>query len=203
MFRDVSKPYPWFYTVNDRPVQIVELPGGATDCFVYDHKTGNFVVDRSYLAAVTPGSGKDVDELTADEFSHIVVSRRASTVRKLAERMCSAKTTGDQDLLDALGVALSPAPLAGSSARVRGGDIPTFDVELAEGTLVRGDLDARLGAPQTSPRTGPGAAFNLAYDVDVAGAPHRCTVFARFASDPQATSSPASVMFRLDPPRSS
>src|SRR5262245_51012711 len=115
--------------------------------------------------------------------------------------MCAAKTTNEQDLLAALGVTLSPAPLGGTSARVRGGDIPTFEVELAASTFTRGDLDARLGEPQKLPRTGPGAPHNLAYAVDVAGVPHRCTVFARFASEPQPSTPVASVMFRLDPAR--
>jgi len=193
-----SKPYPWFYAVNDRPVQIVELRGGSTDCLVYDHKTGNFVTDRSYLEYVTPGSGKDVDELNAAEFAALVKSRRAELVRKMAERMCGAKGTAEQDLLDALGATVNPAPLGGVSARVRGGDIATFEVDLPEGVLLKGDLDARLGDSNRLPQTGPRASINLWYGVDVPGAAHRCSVFARFDREPQPTTPLAAVMFRLD-----
>jgi len=58
----MTKRYPWFYAVNDRPVQIVELSGGSTDCLVYDGKTGNFVIDRSYFEYVRPPgcSARDV-----------------------------------------------------------------------------------------------------------------------------------------------
>jgi hypothetical protein len=194
-----TKRYPWFYTVNDRPVQIVELRGGSTDCLVYDHKTGNFVTDRSYLAYVTPGSGKDVDELNAAEFGEIVKSRRADLVKRLAERMCAAKSTSEQDLLEALGVGVKPAPLGGVSARVRGGNTPTFEVDLPEGVLLKGDLDARLGDSRQLPVTGPRASINLMYGVDVPGAAHRCSVFARFDREPSATTPLAAVMFRLDP----
>jgi hypothetical protein len=200
MFSVVAgKRYPWFYTVNDRPVQIVELRGGSTDCLVYDHKTGNFVPDRTYLAYVTPGSGKDVDELEAKEFGEIVKSRRADLVKKLAEKMCATKSTSEQDLLEALGVAVEPAPLGGVSARVQGGDIPSFEVDLPEGVLLKGDLDTRLGDANKLPRTGPRASHNLWYEVSVAGAKHRCSVFARFDRDPNAATPLAAVMFRLDP----
>jgi hypothetical protein len=194
----VSKRYPWFYTVNDRPVQIVETKSGGTDCLVYEHKTGNFVVDRSYFEYVTPGSGKDVDELDAAGFGVIVAARRAELVKKLAEKLCSAKGTTEQDVIDALGVSVSPAPLGGSKARVGGGMVPKFEVELGEGALARADLDARLGAAQKLPRTGPGAAHTLAYAVRAEGAPYRCTVFASFEEEPRDHTAVKSVMFRLD-----
>jgi hypothetical protein len=197
----VGKRYPWFYTVNDRPVQIIELTGGSTDCLAYDHTTGTFVIDRSYLQFVTPGSGKDVDELGRAQFAEVVKSRRADLVKKLAQRMCAAKTTAAQDLLEALGVAVNPAPLGGVSARVRGGDIPTFEVDLPEGVLLKGDLDARLGAPQQLPQSGLGASIALWYGVDVAGAAYRCSVFARVFRHPKPTTPVASVTFRLDSAR--
>jgi hypothetical protein len=194
----VSKPYPWFYAVNDRPVQIVELPGGGADILVFDHATGNFVPDRSYYDYVAPGSGKDVDELDARQFTQLVAARRAQVVKKLADRLCAAKGTGEQDVLAALGVTTSPAPLGGTSARVRGGMVPVFEVDLAEGTLLRGELDARLGEAQKLPRTGPGRPHTLSWPVRVDGAPYRCTVFASFDDAPGALTPAKSVMWRLD-----
>jgi hypothetical protein len=195
----VSKRYPWFYAVNDRPVQIVELRGGATDCLVYDHKTGNFVPDRSYFEQVAPGSGKDVDELDAAGFGKLVAARRAELVKKLAERMCSAKSGSEQDLLEALGIGVTPAPLGGVSARVRGGMAPSFEVDLPAGVLAHGDISARLGEARELPRTGARNSITLWYGVDVPGAPHRCSVFTRFETQPQPATPIESVMFRLDP----
>jgi hypothetical protein len=82
----MSKAYPWFYTVNDRPVQIAALPGGSTDCLVLDMRTGSFVPDRSYYAYTVPGSGKDVDELTASQFAARVATVRADLLRSWAWR---------------------------------------------------------------------------------------------------------------------
>jgi len=64
----MSRPYLQYYAVNDRPVNIVLLPNGGSDCLVFDFDTGGFSPDRSYLAHLIPGSGKDVDQLTAAEF---------------------------------------------------------------------------------------------------------------------------------------
>jgi hypothetical protein len=77
----MGKPYPWYYAVNDRPVQIVALPDGGADCLVFDFDTGGFTPDRAYFAHVAPGSGKDVDALTAAEFERLVAARRADAAR--------------------------------------------------------------------------------------------------------------------------
>jgi hypothetical protein len=190
----VTKRQPAFYTVNDRPVQIAE----TKDCLVYDSKTGNFVVDRSYYDYVRPGSGKDVRAIDAAAFAAVVEARRADLVKQLAEKLCDAKGTSEHDVLDALGVGINPAPLGGSTARVRGGMVPKFEVELPAGVLVRADLDARLGKAQTLPQTGAGAAHVLAYAVRVDGARYHCSVFASFDDEPRDDTAVKSVMLRLD-----
>ena len=73
--------YPRYYAVNDRPVQIVRLPNGGSDCLVFDFDTGGFSPDRSYFAHLDPGSGKDVDQLTAAEFERLVAQSRAEAAR--------------------------------------------------------------------------------------------------------------------------
>ena len=55
----MTKPYPWFYAVNDRPVVLVATPSGGTDCMVFDFVSGNLIPDRSYMSEVAPGSGRD------------------------------------------------------------------------------------------------------------------------------------------------
>src|SRR5215212_7551833 len=148
----MTKPYPWYYAVGDRPVQIVEVSGG-TDCLALDMRTGNFVVDRSYLAQVAPG--KDAAELTAPLFAQRVATVRADLVRTWAERLCHAKSTDEQGLTAAIGVALSPPPLTASRVIVRGGMVPKVELELPPSVFIRGDFDARLGEAQELPRTGP------------------------------------------------
>lgn len=66
-----TKPYPWFYAVNDRPVKFVELPSGGLDVLVYDFQTGELVRDMSYLSRVFD-HGKDIDELDEKEFNALV-----------------------------------------------------------------------------------------------------------------------------------
>ena len=73
----MSKPYPWYYAVNDRPVKIVLLPDGSADCLVFDFTTGGFIPDRSYFSrTLETGIGKDVDQFTEAEFEQIVAELR-------------------------------------------------------------------------------------------------------------------------------
>jgi hypothetical protein len=73
----MAKPYPWYYTVNDRPVKLVELPDGGCDALVFDWVTGGFVPDRSYFARVSETCpGKDVDQLTEAQFEQLVAELR-------------------------------------------------------------------------------------------------------------------------------
>lgn len=81
----MTAPYPRFYTVNDRPVKIVPLPDGGSDCLVFDFATGGFVVDRDYFTYVTPGSGKDVDALDEARFARIVAQRRDEAFQRRRE----------------------------------------------------------------------------------------------------------------------
>ena len=79
------RPYPWYYAVNDRPVKIVATPDGGADCLVFDFASGGFVPDRRYFTYVTPGSGKDVDQLDERGFEQLVAARRADASRRRRE----------------------------------------------------------------------------------------------------------------------
>jgi hypothetical protein len=71
-----TKPYPWFYAVNDRPVTFVELPSGELDVLVYDFDTGELVSDLGYMSRPFE-PGKDVDELTEEQFNQVVAKLRS------------------------------------------------------------------------------------------------------------------------------
>jgi hypothetical protein len=66
---------PRFFTVNDRPVKIVEQPDGSADVMVLDMRTGEWERDPSYLDFYFEG-GRDVDLLTEAEFTATVAAIR-------------------------------------------------------------------------------------------------------------------------------
>ena len=73
----MSKPYPRYYAVNDRPVKLVELEDGSVDALVLDLATGRLVADRSYFSKVSDVS-KDVDSLTQASFDALVMEQRVA-----------------------------------------------------------------------------------------------------------------------------
>ena len=178
----MTKPYPAFYAVNDRPVAIVETPNGGTDCLVFDFVGGNLIPDRSYLTEVLPDSGRDVDKLSQAEFARLVAELRADVLHMWAERLCRATSGAAEDLLTAIGAAMKPPPLGATETRVRGGEIGFAHVELVlpANTVTKADLDEHFGECSALPTTGSGTAHILAYDVEMIGQPSRCTVFASF-----------------------
>ncbi len=92
----MSRPYPWYYAVNDRPVMVVRTPDGGLDTLVFDWRTGGFVPDRSYVARVSEtGIGKDVDSLSAPEFERLVGALRARVLARLVASPLSWQPTGD------------------------------------------------------------------------------------------------------------
>ena len=82
--------YPRYYAVNDRLVQLAEVTGGV-DCLAFDFVTGDFVVAREYSAALTPGSGKDVDSFAPEEFARVLAERRADVLVDWARRSRPAR----------------------------------------------------------------------------------------------------------------
>jgi hypothetical protein len=86
----MTKPYPWYYAVNDRPVKI----DGSGDAFAFDWATGGFVSDRSYLAK-TVDHGKDIDELTEAEFTALISALREPIAKKRRATPLVWEATGD------------------------------------------------------------------------------------------------------------
>lgn len=192
-----TKPYPWYYAVNDRPVAIVQTADGGADCLVLDFVTGNLVPDRSYFGRTVPGLGKDVDQHTAESFEALVGSLRADLLRAWSERMCRARSGSAADMADALGVVLEPPLLGSRHVHVGSGVVASLSLGLAPG-VTRAMLDARFGTAVELPRTGAFASHVIAYEVTVPDAPHRCSVFPRFERKPMAEVSATGVTLRLD-----
>lgn len=92
-----SKPYPWYYAVNDRPVKIVELPDGGADMLVFDWSTGGFVPDRSYFGHVAR-HGNDVDQLDEAEFEARLRTLRRPILDKLYATPIAWEHTGDGEV---------------------------------------------------------------------------------------------------------
>lgn len=185
-----------FYAVNDRPVALVEGPTGTPECLVFDFVSGNLIPDRSYVNEVATG---EHEELTQQQFAHLVGERRVEVLQMWAERMCRATSGSAEDLLTAIGASMKPAPLGASEVRVRGGEVGAakVELELPPNTISRGELDGLLGESTPLART-PGGPHMLVYEVTVDYAPYRCMVFASFAEEPRDTSSVRNIALRLD-----
>lgn len=156
----MSKPYPWFYAVNDRPVAIVETKSGGTDCLVFDFASGNLAPDRAYFSEVAPGSGKDVDSLTQAEFANLVAARRVDVLRMWASRMCRG-----EDMLSL--ASQNPPPVGAAEIRVTTSSI---DLVFPTNIIAKVELEHRFG---TSGNDGT-------YGVTEPGANNRCTLSATF-----------------------
>jgi hypothetical protein len=186
--------YPRYYTVNDRPVMIEQLPDGGTDCFVFDHQSGDFVVDRDYFTYTLPGSGKDVEQLAEEDFARVVSWCCIDVVRRWADKLCQLEqAVTAAELMRAIGLdrplvangtgmEMASAPLGADQVTLTGGELGSayIDIRLPEGALTRAHLDARFGVGQSLPRVGASHPQPIAYQVVVAGAPARCTLFGNF-----------------------
>jgi hypothetical protein len=76
MTMENTKPYPWFYAVNDRPVKFVETPSGGLTVLVYDFATGELERNMDYLdRPFEPGA--DVDQLNEEQFDELVAKLRS------------------------------------------------------------------------------------------------------------------------------
>jgi len=70
-----------FFIVGIRPVRLRGLEDGGLACEAFDWKTGQFIVDNSYLSKVITGYG-EVEEVSAEEFDEAVKQLRVE--RKLS-----------------------------------------------------------------------------------------------------------------------
>jgi hypothetical protein len=204
--------YPRLYAVNDRLVQLAEVEGGGVDCLAFDFVTGDFVVARGYSEALTPGSGKDVDAFTPEEFAQVLAERRADVLVDWARRIAIGQGETPAALLRDLGIdralvrdfgdeAVEPPPLGARGVRLRGGvpSMASVVVTPATGTLTLGMLDARLGDRHELPRLHWDSPYVLMYDVRPVAPAGRCSVFAHTWESPGPGTEVRSVTLRTEP----
>lgn len=89
------KQFPSYHAVNDRPMKIVEGPGGFLEARVIDWRTGGFVVNDAYFEQIFVTPFKDVDSFTKFEFDLRVRLLRAPIVDRLLATPMVWAHTGD------------------------------------------------------------------------------------------------------------
>lgn len=60
--------FPWYFTIDDRPVKVIATPGGGMDVLIVNLLTGKLERDMQYLAYCFE-PGKNVQRLSEAEFN--------------------------------------------------------------------------------------------------------------------------------------
>lgn len=60
--------FPWYFTIDDRPVKVIATPGGGMDVLIANLTTGKLERDMQYLAYCFE-PGKNVQRLSEAEFN--------------------------------------------------------------------------------------------------------------------------------------
>ncbi|MFG2084964.1 MULTISPECIES: hypothetical protein [unclassified Spirillospora] len=95
----VRKTYPRYFVYNERPVVLLETPGGGLDCLAADPRGGAFVRAMRYIGELDFNRDADIDELPYEEFVTAVEMYRArkglgeGTVKALYETMRGLEET--------------------------------------------------------------------------------------------------------------
>lgn len=101
--RLVKKTYPRYFTYNERPVVLLETPGGGLDCLATDPRTGAFVRAMRYIGELDFNRDADIEELSFEEFVTAVEMYRArkglgeGTVSALYETMQGLEETAEKE----------------------------------------------------------------------------------------------------------
>ncbi|XRQ10850.1 hypothetical protein ACN3XK_08130 [Actinomadura welshii] len=128
----VRKTYPRYFVYNERPVVLLETPGGGLDCVAADPRSGAFVRAMRYIGELDFNRDADIDELPFEEFVAALEMYRAQkklgdgTVAALYETM-----RGLEEVAQGEGRRLSPdeeALIRSLSTRTN----PLFDEALRE-----------------------------------------------------------------------
>jgi hypothetical protein len=69
--------FPWYFTIDDRPVKIISAPSGGMDVLVANLTTGKLERDMQYLAYCFE-PGKNVQRLSEAEFNTRLAALKAS-----------------------------------------------------------------------------------------------------------------------------
>lgn len=65
--------FPWYFTIDDRPVKVIATPSGGMDVLIANLTTGKLERDMQYLAYCFE-PGKNVQRLSEAEFNARVAS---------------------------------------------------------------------------------------------------------------------------------
>jgi hypothetical protein len=157
--------------------------------------------ERTYAIAYCAQCRVEIPFWTPHVERLVAAFERARMLRAIAERLCGVATGAEQEIRAALAMPARPAPLGADECEITAGVLSRASVELrfSRAPLSRNDLDGVFGQAEALPRTGPGAAHNLVYDVRVSGAPACVAVFASFHERPLATSEVKRILLRIDP----
>ena len=135
----------------------------------------------------------------------------ADLIRDWSEGLCFVTELSPAAIAHAIGVAdpvldgaghgrIEPPPSGLTYALLVGGPVAHLDLGLERRVVDRATLDARFGRGHPLPRVDYDRPYVLAYEVSVAGAPARCSVFGRFDERPTTAIVEASgVTLRVDP----
>jgi len=201
----MSKPYPWYYAVNDRPVMIVELPGGGADCLVFDFVSGNLRPDRSYFAKVAPGSGGDVDQLTANTFEELLAMCRIDLVHRWCEKMCTLKGSA-AELFELFGDGHKPPlPMESDKVEIKPDELAfsTVVLRFPPGVLRRRQIEQKFGAGAEQARAQEFFPHRFRYPVHVPGAKYICALYASTPHKEGGVDAPViTLAFNQEPNRS-
>ena len=145
-------------------------------------------------------------------------------IRTWSEQLCTLPALDFTGALGALGVTgslvkktsdystVEPPPRGASRLALtrenlgrNKGNLGEVEITLDATKITRSELDARFGAGNVAPRVDFDRPYVVAYDVEIAGAPFRCTVLASFPDEPVPASaaSQISLLRNRVPPRAS
>jgi hypothetical protein len=169
---------PRYYTVDDRPVMVVER-NGRDEAYVYDDVTGNFKNDASYLKLVDIESGRDIVVLASSRFEQVLAACRAELVHRLCEKMCTAKGSA-AELLELFGDGHTPPlPLSSDKVEIKPDELAfaTVVLRLPVGVLKRWQIEQAFGAGTEQQRPQQAFPHRFRYPVTVAGAKYICALY--------------------------
>jgi hypothetical protein len=89
----MAKPYPWYFTIDGRPVEVV----GANDVRAMDPATGIMVPDGSYAERIARG-GPGVVALSRDRYIERLDLLRQPILERYASTPLTWERTGDGEL---------------------------------------------------------------------------------------------------------
>jgi len=144
----------------------------------------------------------------------------AETLRTWCDQLCTLPPLDFAGALKALGIpgsldeksddyaTVEPPPagatrvgLSRESFGKNKGNLGELEV-MPAGVVTRAELDRRFGAGNLLPRVDFDRDYVVGYQVEVAGAPFRCAVFASFSEEPTAASTATKISLRREVVRS-